>query len=318
MAGASSSAAERQFVVFNLASEVYGLDITDVREIIPYQPPAAVPSAPAAVSGIINLRGSVVGVINLRHVLGLPPGAVTDDTRIVVVDRDGDSVGMVVDSVTEVVRTRADQIEAAPTLVTASGSSFVRSIVQVDGRLMIALDLEATLAPEALEAAPDGRVIRAEAFVPVMPSRPGLADLDVELLEQTFALLKPRGQEIVDFFYDRLFELHPAVIPLFARADMHDQRGKLLAAIALVVANLRRPDALVPALQELGVRHIAYGAQPAHYDAVGGVLLEALAHVAGDAWTPAIEAAWGAAYAVAADVMVEAATHAAQPEVRAA
>jgi chemotaxis signal transduction protein/hemoglobin-like flavoprotein len=299
---------ERQFVVFNLADEMYGVDISAVREIIQYQSPVSVPSAPAAVSGIINLRGTIVGVVDLRKLLGLPQAAISNETRIVVAESEGESLGMVVDAVAEVVRVRGDQIERPPAVATGT-SGYVGGIVHVADRLMIALDLQHTLTAEAVRSA----VVHAEAAaVAATPAQeeapaPTLADLDIDLLEQTFELVKPRGAELVDYFYTTLFQRYPGVIPLFGKADMQEQRGKLLSAIALVVATLRKPEALVPALQQLGIKHVGYGAEPAHYDAVGGVLLESLAHIAGSAWTPQIEAAWAAAYTVAANVMRESA-----------
>ena len=139
-----------------------------------------------------------------------------------------------------------------------------------------------------------------------MSVQPTLGDLDVALLEATFNAVKPRGAELTAHFYEQLFAQHPAVIPLFANVKIEEQQGKLLSALALVVANLRHPDVLVPALQGLGKRHVDYGALAPHYDAVGGGLLGSLAHVAGPAWTPEAAKAWGDAYAVAAGVMIAA------------
>ena len=131
--------------------------------------------------------------------------------------------------------------------------------------------------------------------------------LNIELLEETFAALAPRGDELVADFYERLFERHPEVQPMFAGADMREQQTKLLGALATVVKSLRKPDELVPVLQELGVRHGALGAVAAHYDAVGPVLLESMAQIAGDAWTDEVEQAWAEAYGLIASVMIEAA-----------
>jgi hemoglobin-like flavoprotein len=136
---------------------------------------------------------------------------------------------------------------------------------------------------------------------------PSELPLNIELLEQTFQAVAPHGEELVEYFYDQLFEQYPSVRPLFANANMADQRGKLLAALATVVASLRDPATLVPHLQRLGERHAEYGAEPAHYDAVGGVLLQSLKHIAGDAWTDEIAKAWGEAYGLVASVMIEAA-----------
>lgn len=130
---------------------------------------------------------------------------------------------------------------------------------------------------------------------------------DVALVQSTFEMLAPRGEELVETFYSLLLERHPAVAPLFEGVDMKQQRAKLLSAIATVVATLRDLETVVPHLQELGRRHVGYGAEPAHYDAVGSTLLDSIAQIAGDDWTPEVEAAWSGAYDVAASVMIEAA-----------
>ncbi|MEZ4501823.1 MAG: chemotaxis protein CheW [Dehalococcoidia bacterium] len=137
------------------------------------------------------------------------------------------------------------------------------------------------------------------------PAEPGL---DVETLETTFALLAPRGEELVERFYANLFAAHPGLEAMFANANMAEQRGKLLSALATVVASLRQPEVLVPHLQRLGARHVEYGVEPSHYSAVGGALLQTLAEMAGDLWTPTVRDAWANAYGVVADVMIEAAS----------
>lgn len=132
--------------------------------------------------------------------------------------------------------------------------------------------------------------------------------LDIELLEQSFAAVAPRGNELVETFYRNLFHDFPQVKPLFERADMADQKQKLLASLKLVVDNLRRPGALVVALEQMGQRHIEYGALEEHYPAVGQTLLKSLAEVAGSAWTPEFEDAWAVAYGKISEVMIAGAT----------
>jgi hemoglobin-like flavoprotein len=219
---------------------------------------------------------------------------------------------MVVDAVTEVVRVGADRMEPPPALIGKQQASGLGGIVRVDKGLLLVLDLQKTLAVEAVRSAlvSTAEPSAAPEVSPIAPTEPTtttLADLNIDLLERTFELVKPHAAELVDYFYTRLFEAHPGVIPLFANANMQEQRGKLLSAIVLVVTSLRKPDQLVPALQQLGIKHIGYGAEPAHYDAVGAILLESLAHVAGDAWTEEVASAWTAAYTVAANVMRDAA-----------
>jgi hemoglobin-like flavoprotein len=135
--------------------------------------------------------------------------------------------------------------------------------------------------------------------------------LDLKALETSFDLVAPRGDELMDEFYGRLFETAPAVKPLFAHTDLKRQKAMLLATLVLLRKSLRDLDAIVPKLRELGARHVAYGAQPEHYPVVGEVLIASMAAVAGDAWRAEHERAWGAAFEVVAGAMMEGAQEAA-------
>jgi methyl-accepting chemotaxis protein len=128
--------------------------------------------------------------------------------------------------------------------------------------------------------------------------------LDLEALETSFDLVAPRGDELMDVFYARLFAAAPAVKPLFARTDLRRQKTMLLGTLVLLRKSLRDLDAIVPKLRELGARHVAYGAKPGHYPVVGHVLLASMAQVAGDAWRPEHERAWAAAIDVVAGAML--------------
>jgi hemoglobin-like flavoprotein len=132
--------------------------------------------------------------------------------------------------------------------------------------------------------------------------------MDLHALETSFDLVAPRGDELVELFYTRLFETAPAVLPLFAHTDMARQRQMLLSALVLLRRSLRDLDAAVPTLRALGARHVAYGAEEAHYGVVGSVLIGAMAEVAGDAWRPEFTTAWGEAFGVVAATMLEGAT----------
>jgi hemoglobin-like flavoprotein len=129
--------------------------------------------------------------------------------------------------------------------------------------------------------------------------------LDLEALETSFDLVAPRGDELVDEFYARLFEVAPAVKPLFAGTDLKRQKTMLLGTLVLLRKSLRDLDAIVPKLRELGARHVGYGAQPEHYPVVGEVLIGAMATIAGPAWKPEYEAAWGTAFGIVAGAMIE-------------
>ena len=141
MAEETSALAETQLVVFDLASGLYGVDIGDVHEIIRMQAVTRVPGAPSFVEGVINIRGRVVPVIDLRKRLNLKVGEQTKGSRIVVVDINGRNVGMIVDGVTEVLRIPASSIEPPSSMVTSDDSNYLWGIVKLETKLIILLDL---------------------------------------------------------------------------------------------------------------------------------------------------------------------------------
>jgi len=139
-------------------------------------------------------------------------------------------------------------------------------------------------------------------------------NLNLNALEESFDAIAPRGDELVDEFYGRLFHAAPAVVPLFAHTDMKRQKAMLLGTLVLLRKSLRNLDAIVPKLHELGARHVAYGAQPEHYPVVGEVLIASMAAVAGPAWTAEYERAWTEAFSVVAGAMIAGAESAAFDE----
>lgn len=128
--------------------------------------------------------------------------------------------------------------------------------------------------------------------------------LDIDTLETSFDLIAPRGDELVDIFYARLFEAAPAVRPLFAHTDLRKQKSMLLATLVLLRKSLRDLDAIEPKLRQLGARHVAYGAVPEHYPVVSEVMLASMAEVAGAAWTPEVAACWAGALELVAGAML--------------
>ena len=132
--------------------------------------------------------------------------------------------------------------------------------------------------------------------------------MNLNALETSFDLIAPRGDDLMDQFYARLFEAAPSVQPLFAHVDLKKQKAMLLGALVLLRKSLRDLDAIAPKLRDMGARHVAYGAAPAHYPVVGEVLLASMAAVAGDAWNDEYETAWAKAYGVVAALMLEGAT----------
>ena len=133
---------ERQLVVFDLADEAYGVNIGSVREIIRMQPVTFVPDAPDFVEGVINLRGRVIPVIDLRRRFGLTVTKETNESRVLVVDSEGEDLGVIVDAVTEVQRIREDSIEPVSNLVSTEESEYIVGITKVEDQLIILLDLD--------------------------------------------------------------------------------------------------------------------------------------------------------------------------------
>lgn len=132
---------EQQLVIFDLADENYGVDINIVREIIRMQDITSVPKAPSFVNGVINLRGKVIPVLDLRRRFSMPETEHTKDSRIVVVDINGQDIGMVVDAVTEVLRIPNSAVEVPSNIITTTDSDYLQGIAKLEGQLVILLDL---------------------------------------------------------------------------------------------------------------------------------------------------------------------------------
>ena len=129
--------------------------------------------------------------------------------------------------------------------------------------------------------------------------------LQIEVLEESFALLAPAADELVSLFYEKLLA-HKEVRPLFAAVDMEAQKKHLINSLVLVVENLRKPAKLSSALRVIGERHQGYGALAEHYPIVGQTLLETMAELAGEHWTTEIETAWSDALGLISKIMLEA------------
>ena len=140
-----SESQEQQIVVFDLAGEAYGVDINAVLEIIRMEEITAVPETANFVEGVINIRGKVIPVVDLRKRFGLEHGEASKDNRIVVIDIASQSIGMVVDAVNEVMRIPEDAIEPPSLVITNQDSDYLIGIVKLEGRMIILLDLERVL-----------------------------------------------------------------------------------------------------------------------------------------------------------------------------
>lgn len=137
-----------QWVTFKLAGETYGINVMQVQEVLRYTEIAPVPGAPAYVLGIINLRGNVVTVIDTRHRFGLETGDITDNTRIVIIEADKHVVGILVDSVAEVVYLRQSEIETAPNVGNEESAKFIQGVCHKNNELLILIELNKLLTDE--------------------------------------------------------------------------------------------------------------------------------------------------------------------------
>ncbi|MGO1295824.1 MAG: chemotaxis protein CheW [Vibrio sp.] len=137
-----------QWVTFQLEEETYGINVMQVREVLRYTEIAPVPGAPDYVIGIINLRGNVVTVIDTRSRFGLMAGEVTDNTRIIVIESEQQVIGILVDSVAEVVYLRSSEIDTTPSVGTDESAKFIQGVSNRDGKLLILVDLNKLLTDE--------------------------------------------------------------------------------------------------------------------------------------------------------------------------
>ena len=126
---------------------------------------------------------------------------------------------------------------------------------------------------------------------------------DVDLVQASFEKVKPIADTAAGLFYGRLFEIAPEVRPLF-KGDMAEQRRKLVATLAVVVAGLHSLPTILPAVSALAQRHADYGVTADHYGTVGEALLWTLERGLGPAWTPQVAAAWTSAYTTLSDFMI--------------
>jgi len=148
----SKATGSMQLVSFRLSDEVYGIEITKIREIILVGEITRVPETPHYIKGLINLRSSVIPVIDLRARFSLPESELTQDSRIMVLHVGQRTIGIVVDSVNEVLRVGMDQISPAPPTVASLGNEYMTGLVRLDTQLLILLDVDRLFGEESLAA----------------------------------------------------------------------------------------------------------------------------------------------------------------------
>jgi purine-binding chemotaxis protein CheW len=140
--GMSEGGQSMQLVSFRLGGETYGIEITRIREIILMGAITQVPETPPYVKGLINLRSMVIPVIDLRARFSLSENELTDESRIVVLNVGQRTIGIIVDSVNEVLRVQPDQISPAPPTVASLGNEYMTGLVRLKEELLILLDVD--------------------------------------------------------------------------------------------------------------------------------------------------------------------------------
>lgn len=123
----------------------YGVPITQVQEIITMTRPTKLPQAPDFVEGIINLRGRIIPIIDLKKRFQMGTSDITSDTRSVVVEVEGQTVGIIVDEVSEVLRVANSDIEPAPAIIGGITADYLTGVGKIEGRLLILLDMNKIL-----------------------------------------------------------------------------------------------------------------------------------------------------------------------------
>lgn len=311
---------EKQLVVFDLATELYGVDIGVVREIIRMQELTTVPESAAYVEGVINLRGKVTPVIDLRKRLSLPVSEQDSDTRIVVVDVHDHDIGVIVDAVAEVLRISSDSIEPTTSIITTSDSPYILGIAKLEDRLIILLDLEEALSEtrrdlsaEASENEVEPQTeVEAILTSAVEPEAILASDPEAEPEESEDApqgdedstnqspeienIVLPAGEDLLWSIYGQLFSEYPEVKPVFSDVDMHKQKDVLLEYMTSILENLDKPKNLKTAISKLVEYHRLIGLRQEHHTLVGKVLQDTFGEQFGDQWTDKRQGNWEKAY----------------------
>ena len=143
--------AELQFATFYVGNILLGVDIRQVQEINRQLNVTEVPQSPDHIRGVINLRGEVTSVADLRKILGLPPGEISRDGRNLIVTSQGESIGFLVDQISDILTLRSDQISPPPSNVDGIAGRFFSGVHTMDSEIVVILDIEETLSDRARE-----------------------------------------------------------------------------------------------------------------------------------------------------------------------
>jgi purine-binding chemotaxis protein CheW len=142
---------EKQYVIFKLGNEEYGVEIMNVKEISEFKESTKVPNTPYFVDGIINLRGEIIPIINLKKRFEVSDGEIDSDTRIIVININDRNVGFVVDEASQVLRIKDNDIDEAPEIVAGVDRQYITGVGKVGEKIIILLDLEKILTDEEKE-----------------------------------------------------------------------------------------------------------------------------------------------------------------------
>ena len=144
-AARASAAAGGEFLTFRLGAEEYGIDILKVQEIRSYEQPTRIANAPAFVKGVVNLRGVIVPIVDLRIKLACETAEYNSFTVVIILNVAGRTIGMGVDSVSDVLELGRDAVKAAPEMSTAVDTTFITGIGSINDRMLILMDIEALM-----------------------------------------------------------------------------------------------------------------------------------------------------------------------------
>lgn len=146
----SAAGAGKEYVSFYVGELLLGVDIIRVDEINRHLDVTPVPHAPPFVKGVLNLRGEVVTVVDLRMILGMPPSLSDRTTRTVIVRSKGEQIGLLVDRIADVIGTRLDEIDPVPPNLRGTDSRFFVGVYKLEKELLVILDVDAALAAETV------------------------------------------------------------------------------------------------------------------------------------------------------------------------
>ncbi|MBI3354685.1 MAG: chemotaxis protein CheW [Nitrospirae bacterium] len=134
-----------QFVVFKIGKELFGVGIDAIREIVRVPEVTEVPDAPHFLDGVINLRGRIVPVVDLRKRMGIQYADKTKATRVLITENSGSMVGLLVDAASEVIRIQPDAVDEPPEMISAIGVEYITGVAKLNERLIILLDIKKIL-----------------------------------------------------------------------------------------------------------------------------------------------------------------------------